>query len=235
MQEPATTTTHSAEEGKKKKRVKVAAEQSSEFEQAEPATEVFTVYCFGFPYDTDIADFVRQHVAQQPVGVRVHTWHDSGKSKGCAHLDFATAEEQALAIATLEGKTVGSRYVSATVANEQQLTGTAASEDKKPTKRLFVKNLPYEMSEDELKHLFQAKFGEVASVRIPHWNHTGNSKGFGYVEFAQLEVAEKCMLHHTTTAGKPLSLQGRRLVLDYDGGAPKRGFKLESGRAWYKA
>ncbi|KAH9251518.1 hypothetical protein BASA81_010549 [Batrachochytrium salamandrivorans] len=228
MQEP--TTTNQAEGKKPRKRAKVAVE--GEFEQTEGAAQVFTVYCFGFPYETDIADFIQQNLAKQPMGIRAHTWHDSGKSKGCAHLDFATAEEQALAIAALEGKTVGSRYVSATVANEQQLTGTSG-EDKKPAKRLFVKNLPYEMSEDELKHLFQTKFGEVASVRIPHWNHTGNSKGFGYVEFAALEEAEKCMLYHTTN--KPLSLQGRRLVLDYDSGAPKRGFKLESGRAWYKA
>lgn len=59
-------------------------------------------------------------------------------------------------------------------------------------KKLYVGNLPYTVSEDELKELFE-KFGEVQSAKIIKDNATGRSKGFGFVEMAADEAAEKAI------------------------------------------
>lgn len=45
---------------------------------------------------------------------------------------------------------------------------------------LFVSNLDYSVSEDELEDLF-SKVGEVASVKIIKDRNTGESKGFGFI------------------------------------------------------
>jgi cold-inducible RNA-binding protein len=51
-------------------------------------------------------------------------------------------------------------------------------------KRLYVGNLPYRMSEEELGQVF-AKAGAVADVAIIMDRETGRSKGFGFVEMAE--------------------------------------------------
>lgn len=47
-------------------------------------------------------------------------------------------------------------------------------------KKLFVGNLSWKATEDSLKPVFEA-FGKVVSVKIIT-DHTGRSKGFGFVE-----------------------------------------------------
>jgi len=51
-------------------------------------------------------------------------------------------------------------------------------------KRLYVGNLPYQMTEDELAQVF-TQAGEVADVAIIVDRETGRSKGFGFVEMAE--------------------------------------------------
>jgi RNA recognition motif-containing protein len=48
---------------------------------------------------------------------------------------------------------------------------------------IYVGNLPYSTTEDELKNLFE-KYGEVVSTVIISDRYTGRSKGFGFVEMA---------------------------------------------------
>ncbi len=50
-------------------------------------------------------------------------------------------------------------------------------------KRLYVGNLPYRITEDELANVF-AQAGEVSDVAIVVDKETGRSKGFGFVEMA---------------------------------------------------
>ena len=48
---------------------------------------------------------------------------------------------------------------------------------------IYVGNLPYSTTEDELKNLF-AQYGEVVSAIIISDRYTDRSKGFGFVEMA---------------------------------------------------
>ncbi|MFM7390715.1 MAG: RNA recognition motif domain-containing protein [Vampirovibrionales bacterium] len=71
--------------------------------------------------------------------------------------------------------------------------------------KLFVSNLSYQASEQELGDAF-AQFGEVLSVRIVMDRFTGRSRGFGFVEFAEPEQASAAIegLNDTDFMGRPL-------------------------------
>ena len=58
--------------------------------------------------------------------------------------------------------------------------------------RLYVGNLSYATTEDDLKTLF-AKAGQVESVALITDNNTGNSKGFGFVEMSTQAEAEEAI------------------------------------------
>ena len=50
-------------------------------------------------------------------------------------------------------------------------------------KRIYVGNLPYSATEDELRELF-AQHGEVEKVDLINDRETGRPRGFGFVEMA---------------------------------------------------
>ena len=54
--------------------------------------------------------------------------------------------------------------------------------------RLFARNLPFSVSEDELREAFET-FGEVAEIHVPMDTHTRRGKGFAYVRYATGEHA----------------------------------------------
>jgi RNA recognition motif-containing protein len=54
---------------------------------------------------------------------------------------------------------------------------------------IYVGNLPYSASENELRDMF-AEFGEVARANIIMDRDTGRSKGFGFVEMPNQSEAE---------------------------------------------
>ena len=56
-------------------------------------------------------------------------------------------------------------------------------------KKIFVGNLAWRASEEDLKKLFEA-YGNVLSVKIVNDQYTGKSKGFGFVEMETAEGAQ---------------------------------------------
>ena len=59
-------------------------------------------------------------------------------------------------------------------------------------KRLYVGNLPYSTTEEELRTLF-GQAGQVTSIAIITDRDTGRSKGFGFVEMATPAEAQKAL------------------------------------------
>ena len=59
-------------------------------------------------------------------------------------------------------------------------------------KKLYIGNLAYELTVDELKGLF-SEFGEIVDAVIITDRDTGRSKGFGFVEFTNAEDAQKAI------------------------------------------
>jgi cold-inducible RNA-binding protein len=58
--------------------------------------------------------------------------------------------------------------------------------------KLYVGNLPFTVSEDQLSEVF-GQIGEVGTVRIPRDYSSGRSKGFGFVEMVSEADAQKAM------------------------------------------
>ena len=74
--------------------------------------------------------------------------------------------------------------------------------------KMFVGNLPYKITEDELRQTF-SQFGTVVDVRLITDRATGRAKGFGFVEMSSADEANAAVegLH-----GK--DFQGRNLVVN---------------------
>jgi len=58
--------------------------------------------------------------------------------------------------------------------------------------KLYVGNLPYSASEDELRDLF-SQAGTVSAVDVIKDRFTGNSKGFAFIEMSNQEEAQKAI------------------------------------------
>ncbi|KAK2665613.1 hypothetical protein Ddye_004187 [Dipteronia dyeriana] len=58
-------------------------------------------------------------------------------------------------------------------------------------RRLYVGNLHFNMTEDQLRQVFEP-FGTVELVQLP-FDDTGHCKGFGFVQFARLEDARNAL------------------------------------------
>lgn len=72
---------------------------------------------------------------------------------------------------------------------------------------IFVGNLAYSVTVDELKPLFQ-QFGRVRYVRLVTDRDTGNSKGFAFVDMDPAAVGAAIAALHQT------ELAGRRIVVN---------------------
>ena len=86
------------------------------------------------------------------------------------------------------------------------------------TKKLYVGNLPFQTTEDDLSDLF-GQVGAVESVRIITDRDTGRSRGFGFIEMGD-EEAEKAIneFNGKDMEGRPLTVNEARPQVDRGGG-----------------
>ena len=73
---------------------------------------------------------------------------------------------------------------------------------------VYVGNLSYDLSEEDLKEAFE-EFGEVASAKIISDRYSGRSKGFGFVEMTSDDEGKAAI---EALSGKELS--GRTMVVN---------------------
>jgi RNA recognition motif-containing protein len=74
--------------------------------------------------------------------------------------------------------------------------------------RLFVGNLPFRMTRDEVYDLF-AQAGPVVSVHLPTDRETGRPRGFGFVE-----MEDPTSMEHAIQMFNGYSVSGRALVVN---------------------
>jgi RNA recognition motif-containing protein len=76
---------------------------------------------------------------------------------------------------------------------------------------IYVGNLSYGMSEDELRNAF-GEFGEVSSVKILMDRESGRSSGFGFVEMPKQGEAENAIakLNGKDVGGRALRIEEAR-------------------------
>ena len=80
---------------------------------------------------------------------------------------------------------------------------------------IYVANIPFKASEDELKGLFE-QHGEVTSVKIILDKETNRSRGFGFVEMADNDSAKQAIneLNGYNFLGKDLVVNEARPKTD---------------------
>jgi RNA recognition motif-containing protein len=85
--------------------------------------------------------------------------------------------------------------------------------------RLYVGNLPYRVREDELRQLF-AQAGAVQDVSLPTERETGRPRGFGFIEMADDEGAQKAiqMFNGYTMGDRQLTVNEARPQERREGG-----------------
>jgi RNA recognition motif-containing protein len=97
-------------------------------------------------------------------------------------------------------------------------------------KKLYVGNISFKATEEDIRELF-AKSGAVESVKMITDAHTGNAKGFGFVEMATEDDAKKAIdeLNGTTFMDRAITVaeakpQQPRERRGFGGGGGRGGF-----------
>jgi RNA recognition motif-containing protein len=90
--------------------------------------------------------------------------------------------------------------------------------------KLFVGNLDFSTMEHQLRAAFEP-FGEIASATVVLDRMTGQSRGFGFVEYNSAEDAAKAMssLDGTTMNGRTINVSIARERTGGGGGGGSRG------------
>lgn len=78
-------------------------------------------------------------------------------------------------------------------------------------KKLYVGNLSYSVTASELQEMF-SEFGQVVSAEVIEDRHTGQSKGFGFVEMSSDEDAQSAVaaLDNREHGGRTLKVNEAR-------------------------
>ena len=85
-------------------------------------------------------------------------------------------------------------------------------------RRLYVGNLPYSATEEQLTQLF-SRAGKVDSVRVMRDMATGRARGFAFVEMGSDEDAQKAISEFHEH-----QMEGRALVVNEARPKPEGGF-----------
>ena len=91
------------------------------------------------------------------------------------------------------------------------------------SKKLYVGNLPFSATEDELRELF-ARHGTVGSVNVITDRDTGRSRGFAFVEMDDGSAADDAMraLDGTEMGGRSLRVNEAQAKRSGGGGGGAR-------------
>ena len=119
-------------------------------------------------------------------------------NKGFAYVDFLGLPELELALALSE-KLMGGRKV--LIKNAKSFEGrpsksdaelakkaAAAPDGKEPTQRIFIGNLGFDVTKDDLMEHF-AQAGPIEDIHMATFQDTGKCKGFAWVRFHDMESA----------------------------------------------
>ena len=92
-----------------------------------------------------------------------------------------------------------------------------------PPVRLFVGNLPYQATEDDLRTHF-SQVGQPTQIVRPLDRETGRARGFAFVEYAERKEAEEAIkkFDGQLFMGRPLAVSEARAREDRGPGGPPR-------------
>jgi len=183
-----------------------------------------TIFVGGLSFqagEEDVKEFFSEFGTVVSVRIPVHS--DTGRKKGLAFVEFSSPAEAQAALAKDQAEMMG-RYLNVNISTSQARGSSAPrnqqlSEKPAGCKTVFVGNLSWQASEDDLRHAF-AECGPIDNVRIAWDMENDRSKGFGHVEFSTEEAVENAVKMTGT------EVAGRQIRVDY---APVRERKSFGG------
>ncbi|XAR73244.1 hypothetical protein NMG60_11007152 [Bertholletia excelsa] len=164
--------------------------------EADPERDQRTVFAYQMPLkatERDVYEFFSK--AGKVRDVRLIMDRNSRRSKGVGYIEFYDAMSVPMAIALSGHLLLGQPVMVKPSEAEKNLVQTNASGGSAVgpygaiDRKLYVGNLHFNMTDFQLKQIFEA-FGPVELVQLPTDPETGHCKGFGFVQFAQLEHAK---------------------------------------------
>lgn len=194
-----------------------------------------TVYVEGIPFncsDQEVKDFFVQNGIDDIIQMRLPTWQDSGRLRGYGHIVFNKTESRKRAI-ECSGKHLQNRYLTIQAPKVARTNiPQEAREQPEGCNKVFVKNLPYDITEEDVENTFRS-CGKIlqGGVRLARNYQTKQCKGFGYVEFKNPEGAYAAVQRSSRGT---LVMNGRACFVDYDEGTMKGSFRDEKGKLWSK-
>ena len=92
-------------------------------------------------------------------------------------------------------------------------------------KKLFVGNLPFSATEDELRQMF-GQYGEIVDLKLIIDRMTGRSKGFAFVEFADEATAQAAIeaMNGKDNNGRAMVVNVARPPAPREDRGPRRDF-----------
>lgn len=91
-------------------------------------------------------------------------------------------------------------------------------------KRLYVGNLPFDTTEDQLHELFAAH-GQIVNVKLITDQDTGRSRGFGFVEMSTEQEAQAAIekMNKAKVGERELTVNEAKPKAERSGGGGGRG------------
>ncbi|KAG4212009.1 hypothetical protein ERO13_A02G137200v2 [Gossypium hirsutum] len=167
--------------------------------EADPERDQRTVFAYQMPLkatERDVYEFFSK--AGKVRDVRLIMDRNSRRSKGVGYIEFYDVMSVPMAIALSGQLLLGQPVMVKPSEAEKNLvqsntsgagTGGVAGPYGAVDRKLYVGNLHFNMTEMQLRQIFEP-FGPVELVQLPLDLETGQCKGFGFVQFAQLEHAK---------------------------------------------
>ncbi|KAL6044025.1 putative ATP-dependent RNA helicase dhx33 [Balamuthia mandrillaris] len=138
------------------------------------------------------------------VSCKVMVDHQSQGSLGYGFVRFSCAEEARMAIKTMTGHHVQNKTLLCKLSNSSVSLQS-------PSTNLYVKPLPSQMNEEQLKEMF-SKFGKIVECKVMVDKKTGKSKQIGFVRFTNVEDASAALREMN---GSKLTADDPILVVKY--------------------
>lgn len=145
----------------------------------------------------------------------IYERENPSRSRGYGYVDFKSQKFADKAVKEMHGKEIDGREINVDISTSKP-AANAGNNDRarkfgdvpsEPSETLFLGNLSFDVDRDEVYKIFE-EFGNIISVRLPTHPETQQLKGFGYVQYGDIESAKKAFenLQGTYIANRPVRL-----------------------------
>ncbi len=224
------------EEEKEKEEIKIPKKPKyissiidlNENEENEPVKKknqdkLYGIQILGLPYEATEYE-LRQMFSKYGNILKIYLpkYKNTNKNIGHCYIYFSS-EESATKSLEMNNQRLGKRYLEISLYN---MRNNSSKESAKldpndiplDCTTAFVKNLPYNVTEDMVREKFQV-CGEIKNLRFVYEPNKVKFKGFCYIDFKEHKGLVKALKLNG------VFFEGRKMYVDYEQGKPKTNYK----------